>query len=349
MRPGSPGSAPAAPTFGSTFTSHMVAIEWSDGAWGTAALTSFAELALSPAAMVLHYGQAVFEGMKAYRHPDGEIRLFRPAMNAARFQASARRLAMPELPVDDFVEAVELLVREDADEVPEGPGTSLYLRPFMIGTEAALGTRPAQEYLFLVIASPAGPYFASGYAGIDVWVEEDQPRAFPGGTGFAKCAGNYAGGMLMQQAASARGCQQVIYLDAREGRYLEELGGMNLVLVREGISGATLLTPAVSDTILAGITRDSVLTLARELGAAVEERQVSFEEWRKGVASGEITEAFACGTAAVVTPIRAVRSRDAEFTVGDGAPGPWTTALRDALLGIQEGALPDRFGWTRRV
>lgn len=337
-------------TFGASLADHMVSLRWTaDAGWSAARLGPLTDLRLSPAAMVLHYGQAIFEGMKAYRGEDDAVRLFRPEVNAARLQASARRMAMPELPVADFVAAVELLTAACADLVPAGPGRSLYLRPFMIATEAALGTRPAREHAFHVIGSPAGPYFASEYDGIRVWVEEHQPRAFPGGTGAAKCAGNYAGGMLVQQAATARGCQQVLYLDAREGRHLEELGGMNVVVVLDEPDGTTLVTPSTSDTILAGVTRDSILTLARDLGARVEERQVSFAEVEAGARSGRVSELFACGTAAVVTPVAELVRTGGSVRIGDGTPGRWTTALRDDLLGIQEGRRPDRYGWTRVV
>lgn len=299
--------------------------------------------------MVLHYGQAIFEGLKAYRHPDGAVRLFRPGLNARRLRSSARRMSMPELPDDSFLEAISLLVGADAESIPTGPGYSLYLRPFMIATEATLGTRPAERYLFLVIASPSGPYFAKGFDAITVSLSHDHPRAYPGGTGAAKCAGNYAGGMIAQRAALADGSDQVVFLDAREGRYLEELGGMNLFLVRERAGSVTVLTPPLSDTILNGVTRASILSLASELGAEVEERPVTWEEWRAGSADGTITEAFACGTAAAITPIGTVRDQRGSFVLGDGRPGPWSTRLRAELLGIQEGAITDRHGWMHTV
>ena len=335
--------------FGQVFTPHMTAMTWTPDGWERPQLRSFENLALSPATMVFHYGQAIFEGMKAYRHPDGAVRLFRPERNAARLALSARRMAMPEPIEADFVEAVSLLVDADREHVPAEPGHSLYLRPFMIATEATLGTRPSREYLFLIIASPSGPYFTAGFDAITVWVSEDHPRAHPGGTGYAKCAGNYAAGMLVQQTAAEHGADQVVFLDAREGRWLEELGGMNLFLVREDADGPTLITPAVTDTLLDGITRSSLITLAGDLGLRVEERPVSLEEWRSGAADGTVTESFACGTAAVVTPIGTVRTRTAEFVIGDGRPGPWTARLREALLGIQEGTAPDRHGWMRTV
>lgn len=335
--------------FGRVFTDHLTSMSWTPDGWERPQVRAFENLSLSPASMVFHYGQAIFEGLKAYRHPDGEIRLFRPELNARRLQASARRMSMPELPEQDFLDCVSLLVGADADAVPAEAGHSLYLRPFMIATEATLGTRPAQQYRYLVIASPSGPYFAQGYDAITVWVSQDHPRAHPGGTGAAKCAGNYAAGMLVQRTAAENGSDQVVFLDAREGRYLEELGGMNLFLVREHAGRTTLVTPPLSDTILHGITRDSILTLAADLGAHVEERPVSLDEWRTGSQDGSVTEAFACGTAAVVTPIGTVRSTNGEFVVGDGRPGPWSTRLRAELLGIQEGTAPDRHGWMRTL
>jgi branched-chain amino acid aminotransferase len=335
--------------FGRVFTDHMIAMSWTPDGWEPPQVRRFQNLSLSPAAMVFHYGQAVFEGLKAYRHPDGQVRLFRPERNAARLAASARRMSMPELAEQQFLDSVALLVTADADQIPTGPGHSLYLRPFMIATEVTLGTRPAQQYLFLVIASPSGPYFAHGFEAITVWVSEDHPRAYPGGTGAAKCAGNYAAGMIVQQTAAENGSEQVVFLDARESRYLEELGGMNLFLVREDAGRPTLVTPPLSDTILHGITRDSIVTLARDLGATVEERPVSLDEWRRGSQDGTVTEAFACGTAAVVTPIGTVRTRDGDFVVGGGTPGPWSTRLRTELLAIQEGDRPDPYGWMRTL
>ncbi|WP_020392084.1 branched-chain amino acid aminotransferase [Kribbella catacumbae] len=335
--------------FGRVFTDHLTSMSWTPGGWERPQVRRFHNLSLSPATMVLHYGQAIFEGLKAYPHADGEIRLFRPELNARRFQLSAERMAMPELPVDDFLECVSLLVSTDRAQVPDRPGHSLYLRPLMIATEVTLGTRPAEEYLFLVIGSPSGPYFAGDFPAITVWVSEDLPRAHPGGTGNAKCAGNYAAGMAVQRSAAAHGADQVVFLDAREHRYLEELGGMNLFLVRDDPGGTTLVTPPLSDTILHGITRASILTLAADLGLRVEERPVTLAEWRDGSRKGSVVESFACGTAAVVTPIGRVRDAAGEFVIGDGTPGRWSTRLRTELLAIQKGTAPDRHGWMRPV
>jgi branched-chain amino acid aminotransferase len=335
--------------FGNHFTNHMSTMSWTKGGWTEPELRPFDNLSLSPATMVLHYGQAVFEGMKAYRHPDGAVRLFRPELNARRMRASARRLAMPEVPEDRFLECLRLLTEADAAAIPTEQGCSLYLRPLMIATEVTLGTRPAEEYLFLVIASPSGPYFPNGYDAITVWVSDGAPRAHPGGTGAAKCAGNYAAGMAVQRRAAAEGADQVVFLDAREGRYLEELGGMNLFLLREDSGGRTLITPSLTDTILQGITRDSIIVLAADLGLHVDERPVTLEEWRLGCADGSITESFACGTAAVVTPIGQVLANGGSFSVGDGTPGPWSTRFREQLLAVQQGTAVDSHGWMRKL
>lgn len=331
-------------SYGSDFSPTMTLIEYRDGEWGPTQMVPFGNLPLSAAAMVLHYGQAIFEGMKAYRDPEGGVRLFRPERNAERLQHSAARMSMPSLPVDRFLDAVTRQVNSARDSVPDESGYSLYIRPFMIATEAALGTRPANEYLFVVITSPSGPYF-SNFDAITIGLSEDYPRAFPGGTGSAKAAGNYAAGMLAQQAASSVGGVQVLFLDAVERRYLEELGGMNVFIVRQDDDQTVIATPPLSDTILHGITRDTVITLADEFGAIVEQRPISIDEVRDGAADGTVTEVFACGTAAIVTPIGTIRTSHGDIVIGDGTPGTWSTDLRMALLDIQEGRTPDRHGW----
>ena len=333
-----------APGFGEVFTDHMVSIHWK-GDWHRAKVEPYGPIQLDPAAAVLHYGQEIFEGLKAYRHEDGSIWTFRPEANAARFQHSARRMALPELPTDVFIESIRQLVTVDARWVPSGGETSLYLRPFMFAAEAFLGVRSARKAYYYLIASPAGPYFKSGPAPVRIWLSTDHARAAKGGTGTAKTGGNYAASLLPQEEAYAQGCQQVLFLDAEHGRYLEELGGMNIVLVT---ADGTLLTPD-SDTILAGITRDSILQLAADRGHRIERRPVSLEEWREGAASGEIVEAFACGTAAVLTPIGLLKS--AEFMIGsdDAAPGELSMALRQELTDIQYGRAEDRHGWLTRL
>lgn len=336
----------ANPGFGTNFTDHMVTIEWTEGqGWHDAVIGPRQPIALDPAAAVLHYAQEIFEGLKAYKQADGAISLFRPEANAARFNLSAERLAMPALPEALFVEAIERLVALDRDWIPEGEGSSLYLRPFMIATEAFLGVRPAKQYKFIVIASPAGNYFKSGAPAVSIWVS-DYTRAAPGGTGAAKCGGNYAASLVPQAEAIARGHDQVVFLDAAEHKWIEELGGMNLYFV---FDDGTLLTPALTGTILPGITRDSLLTLAREEGLNVVEGRYSLDQWREDAASGKLVETFACGTAAVVTPVGKVAGREGEFTVGTGGPGQLTGKLKNRLVAIQRGEAPDTHGWIRKI
>lgn len=333
--------------FGRYFTDHMVSVLWDKAqGWHDAQVHAYGPLSLDPAASVLHYGQEIFEGIKAYRHADGSIWTFRPEANGARLQRSAARLALPQLPVSEFVESLRQLIAVDHGWVPSAPDSSLYFRPFMIATEAFLGVRPAQAAAYHVIASPAGAYFAKGVAPVAIWLSEDYARAAKGGTGAAKCGGNYAASLLPQQEAYANGCSQVLFLDPVEGKYLEELGGMNVFLVyRDG----RLVTPALSGSILEGVTRSSILQLARDRGMPVEERQVAIDEWKAGVASGEITEVFACGTAAVVTPIGQLKGKG--FSVGDiHAPaGEVTMSILRELTDIQYGRLPDRHGWLLRL
>ncbi|MDO8337896.1 MAG: branched-chain amino acid aminotransferase [Microcella sp.] len=340
----------AAPGFGKHFTDHMVDICWSvNGGWHRPRVQPYGPIALDPSAAVLHYGQEIFEGLKAYRHVDGSIWSFRPDANARRLQRSAKRLALPELPVEHFLESLRQLVAVDGDWVPSAPETSLYLRPFMFAKEAFLGVRPAHKVAYYVIASPAGAYFSGGVAPVSIWLTTTYSRAGKGGTGAAKTGGNYAASLVAQAEASEHGCQQVLFLDSVEGTYLEELGGMNVVLVK---ADGTLVTPQ-SDSILEGITRDSILQLAEDRGHRVERRRVTLDEWREGVASGEIVEAFACGTAAVVTPIGLLKGIvDGEpFEIGsaDAEPGELTMSLRQELTDIQYGRRPDSHGWMLRL
>ena len=336
-----------APGFGQVFTDHMVTVRWQAGrGWYDARLEPYGPFTLDPATAVFHYAQEFFEGLKAYRQENGAIAIFRPDANAARFNSSARRMAMPELPEDTFVRALELLVTQDRDWVPHGEGNSLYLRPFLIATQRGLGVNlPSSEYLFCVIASPAAAYFASGVKPVTVWLSEEYTRAVPGGTGAVKCGGNYAAAFLAQQQAVDKGCDQVVWLDAAEHRWVEEMGGMNLFFVY----GDRLLTPALTGTLLPGITRDSILKLAPVLGLAAEEGRISTDQWRDDCASGELTEVFACGTAAVVTPVGMVKSAGGGWTIGDGKPGPVTARLREELTGIQFGHKPDPHSWIHKV
>jgi len=337
----------AAPGFGRYFTDHMVDICWTAGrGWHDPQIGPYRQLVLDPASMVLHYGQAVFEGLKAYRQPDGRVASFRPLANAARLRASARRMAMPELPDELFLGSLRELVRADVGWVPAAGGEdSLYLRPMLFATEVSLGVRPAASYRYLVIASPAGPYFRGGLKPVSVWLCSEYVRAAPGGTGAAKFAGNYAASLLAQQQAADKGCDQVVWLDAVERRWVEEMGGMNLYFVFGEGSQARLVTPELTGALLPGITRDSLLTLARDHGLSAEERRISTEEWEKGVKAGDISEVFACGTAAVITPVGRVAHSGGEFTIGSGTPGPITTALRASLTAIQRGVAPDSHSW----
>jgi branched-chain amino acid aminotransferase len=337
----------AEPGFGLHFTDHMFMAEWTpEQGWHDARVTPYAPLTLDPATAVLHYAQEIFEGMKAYRHDDGSVWTFRPEQNAARMVRSARRLALPELPVADFVASVDALVREDEQWVPDAAGEkSLYLRPFMFASEKFLGVRPARHVTYMVIASPAGAYFAKGLKPVSIWLSEEYSRAGVGGTGAAKTGGNYASSLLAQQEASEQGCDQVAFLDTVERKWVEELGGMNLYFV---FDDGSIVTPELSGTILEGITRDSIIELAGQLGHKVEERRFSIEEWREGVTSGRIVEVFACGTAAVVTPVGTLKWRGGEVGTGEET-GPVTKKVRQALVDIQYGRAEDTFGWMHRV
>ncbi len=339
----------AEPGFGKYFTDHMVTAQWNQGAgWSDANVQAYGPISLDPAAMVFHYGQEIFEGMKAYSQPDGSIALFRPEANALRFAKSAARITLPELPVNDFVSAVDALVKIDSGWVPKKVGESLYIRPFMIATEVGLGVRPSNQALFAVIATPAAAYFNAAKA-VTVWISTEYVRAALGGTGEAKCGGNYAASLLAQQQAAAQGCDQVVWLDAQERRYVEEMGGMNLYFVKGRGKDATIFTPKLTGTLLPGITRDSILSVASDLGYKVEEGMISIDEWRDGVASGEISEIFACGTAAVIAPVGTAKSVHGTWVTGDGSPGQITMEIRNHLLGIQHGTISDKHGWMKKV
>ncbi len=339
----------AAPGFGTHFTDHMLTAEWTpEQAWHDARITPYGPITLDPACAVLHYAQEIFEGLKAYRHADGSVWTFRPEMNAARMQRSARRVALPELSVDDFVRSVDALVEVDERWVPEGTGeTSLYLRPFMFASETFLGVRPAKHVTYMVIASPAGAYFPGGIKPVSILVSEHYTRAAVGGMGAAKTGGNYASSLAPQQEAIDRGFDQVVFLDAVERRYVEELGGMNLYFVHDD---GTIVTPELTGTILEGVTRSSIMELAGVLGHKVDERRFSIDEWRDGVREGRITEVFACGTAAVVTPVGRLAWSDGEVDSSvDGEAGPVTRGIRQALVDLQYGRAEDTFGWMHRV
>jgi branched-chain amino acid aminotransferase len=334
------------PGFGKYMTDHLVRIDWTaDDGWGEGAVLPYGPISLDPAAVVLHYGQEIFEGLKAYRQPDGSIASFRPTENAERFQRSARRMGMAELPTELFLESLRALVQIDQDWVPAQDEESLYLRPFMFATEVGLGVRPASSFAYMLLASPAGSYFRGGVAPVKVWLSTEYTRAAPGGTGEAKTGGNYAASLVAQAQAAQKGCDQVVWLDAVEHRWVEEMGTNNMYFVYGSGSSARIMTPALTGTLLPGVIRDTLLTVAKDLGYSVEEGRISVEEWRADNASGELTEVFGCGTAAVITPIGEVRSAAANWTVADGRPGPVTMQLRKALLDVQTGHAPDPHGW----
>jgi branched-chain amino acid aminotransferase len=334
------------PGFGRVFTDHMVTIRWTkERGWHEAQVRAREAISLDPAAAVLHYGQEIFEGLKAYTRSDGSIALFRPEQNARRFQASAARLAMPAMPEALFLQAIEELLKVDAAWIPGGDG-SLYLRPFMFATEAFLGVRPSHECLFVLIASSVGSYFKGGAKAVTVWLSDRYTRAAEGGTGAAKCGGNYAASLLAQAEAIEHGCDQVVFLDAAEHRWVEELGGMNVFFV---FDDGSMTTPPLSGTILAGITRDSIITLARREGRTVREERYSIEQWRADAASGKLREVFACGTAAVISAIGKIKSTNGDIAIGDGTGGPITAALNAKLVGIQRGDIADSEGWVRKI
>ncbi len=335
------------PEWGRAFTDHMATIRHSrERGWHEPKIEPRKTLDLDPALTALHYALEIFEGMKAYRLPDGGATLFRPDANARRFRNSADRLAMAPLPEELFVESVRELVRVDRGWIPSTEGASLYLRPFMIGTEITLVPKPSADYLYCVVASPVVSYFKAGASAVTLWLSENFTRAAPGGTGAAKCGGNYAASLAAQAEGLREGCEQVVFLDAVERRWVEELGGMNVFFV---FDDGSLQTPPLTGTILPGITRDSLITLARDLGLTVREEPYAIDQWQKDAESGRLSEAFACGTAAVVTPIGMVKGRTRHFTIGDGKLGPVTERLRTALTDIQFGHAPDPHAWLDRL
>ena len=351
----------AAPVFGETFTDHMVVMRFADGAWGPLELQPFAPLSLSPGTLALHYGQSIFEALKAYTLADGTAALFRPDRNATRFAASARRIAIPELPEGAFELGCALLAGADSGWVPTEDGAALYVRPFAFGSEPHLSVRPANEYLFVIIASPVANYFGDRLSAITVAVERGDVRASPGGTGAVKFAGNYAAGFAAHGRAGDAGHDQVLWLDAVEHRWVEELNAMNVMFVWRCDGRTVVTTPPLTGTILDGVTRDSLLALAAAdasgdgsavPGVEIDEmvvRATSIEDVRAGIADGTLVEMFACGTAAVMAPIGALVDRGERLVIGDGEPGPVTIALRRRLLDVQHGAAEDRFGWLARV
>jgi branched-chain amino acid aminotransferase len=337
----------ADPGFGINFTDHMAVATWTaEDGWHDSAIVPYGPFSIDPATAVLHYAQEVFEGLKAYRHADGSVWTFRADKNAERFARSAHRLALPTLEPDDFLDSLHALVAADAAWVPSSGEQSLYLRPFMFASEAFLGVRPARRVTYCCIASPAGAYFSGGVNPVKIWISTNYTRAAPGGTGAAKCGGNYAASLIAQREAAEHGCDQVMFADAAEHKWLEELGGMNVYLIT---TDHELITPELTGSILEGVTRDSILELAKEFGLTPVERRVSVPELLDGIGSGTVTELFACGTAAVITPIAALHLGDDVHTVADGQTGETTAALRKTLLDIQYGRAEDTHGWLTRV
>ncbi len=332
--------------FGQVFCDQMFTVEYNpEQGWHNARIRPYEPFQLDPAALVLHYAQEIFEGLKAYRLPDGGVGMFRPEMNAERMNNSARRLVMPELPVEGQLKAMHWLVKELKDWVPDKAGYSLYLRPTMIATTPVLGVRPSNDYLYYIICSPVAGYFSGGFKPVRIATSQQYVRAAVGGVGAAKTGGNYAASLLAAKAAKEEGFDQVVWLDAKEHRYIEEMGGMNIFFV----SGKKLMTCPLTGSILPGITRNSILTLAPELGYEVEETLLDANEVCAKIDSGEIGEIFACGTAAVITAVGEFSHGGTNHKVGDGQPGEITKHLHETLTGIQNGKLEDRHNWTARV
>lgn len=343
----SPKAKPEGPLgFGRIFTDHMFIMDYTKGkGWHDPRIVPYQDLVLSPAAMVFHYGQEMFEGLKAYKGDDGKSYLFRPDMNGKRTNATNKRLCIPELPVDDFVQAVKAVVKEDEDWIPAEPGTSLYVRPFIIATEPFLGVDVSETFMFIIILSPSGAYYEEGLAPVGIWIEDDYVRAVRGGMGFAKTGGNYAASLAAQVKAHDDGYSQVLWLDGVERKYIEEVGAMNIFFKIDG----TVVTPMLSGSILPGITRDSVLTLCREWGIPTEERKISVEELLEAQKNGKLEEVFGTGTAAVISPVGKLRYKDEVMTISGGEIGPLSQKIYDTVTGIQLGKIEDKHGWRVEV
>jgi branched-chain amino acid aminotransferase len=332
--------------FGHLFTDHMFVMPYTQGqGWHDPRIEPFSNLTLSPATMVFHYGQAMFEGMKAYRAPDGRALLFRPDMNAKRVNVTNQRLCIPALPEEDFLQAVKAIVKAEQGWIPGDPETSLYIRPFIIATDAYLGVAPSKTYLFIIILCPVGAYYASGMSPVGIWIEDEYVRAVRGGMGFAKTGGNYAGSLIGQVKAHDEGYSQVLWLDGVERKYIEEVGAMNIFFKVNG----TLVTPELNGSILPGVTRDSVIKLCASWGIAVQERRVSLEELLDAQHSGALEEVFGTGTAAVISPVGKLRYQDQVMSIGTGQTGLLSQQLYDSLTALQWGRAEDAFGWTVEV
>ncbi len=329
--------------FGKIFTDHMFVMDYTEGkGWHDARIVPYQNLSLSPASMVFHYGQEMFEGLKAYKGTDGKVRLFRPDMNAKRTNASNERLCIPELPEEIFVEAVKAVVDVDRDWIPTEPGTSLYIRPFIIATDDFLGVAPSKTYMFIVILSPSGAYYASGLAPVGIWIEDEYVRAVKGGIGYAKTGGNYAASLKAQVKAHDDGYSQVLWLDGVERKYVEEVGAMNIFFK----IGGKIVTPALSGSILPGITRNSVINLCKAWGMEVEERKISVQELLEAQKTGALEEVFGTGTAAVISPVGKLRYMNDVMMINNNEIGPVSQKLYDTITGLQNGSVEDTFGWT---
>jgi branched-chain amino acid aminotransferase len=334
------------PGFGQFFADHMAMAEWNaKTGWGDDRIVSYGSLPVDPAGAVFHYAQEIFEGLKAYRHDDGSIWLFRAAANARRLQTSSERMALPQLPIDAFLTSVRNLVRLDERWVPTAGEHSLYIRPFIMANESFLGVRPAKKVLYCCITGPVGAYFANGVQPVNIWVSDQYSRVANGGTGAAKCGGNYASSLLAQEAAYANGCSQVLFTDNSQHQFVEELGGMNFMMVT---NSGELITPMLNGNILPGITRDSLLRLAPQVGLTPVERPIKISEVYAGIESGAISELLACGTAAVITPIGSLKDGERVYRPQFSATSK-TIELRELLLGIQYGQVPDPFDWMEQV
>ena len=332
--------------FGKIFTDHMFIMNYTEGkGWHDPRIEPFHNISLSPAAMVYHYGQEMFEGLKAYKGEDGEVYLFRPDMNAKRTNATNDRLVIPQIPEEDFVQAVKAVVDVDRDWIPTEPGTSLYLRPFIIATDEFLGVAPSKTYLFMIILSPSGAYYESGLAPVGIWIEDEFVRAVRGGMGFAKTGGNYAASLIAQQKAHDAGYSQVLWLDGVERKYIEEVGAMNIFFKIAG----KVVTPSLNGSILPGITRNSTIALCKKWGYEVEERKISAEELIEAQRNGTLEECFGTGTAAVISPVGKLRYVDEVMTINGGNIGELSQKLYDTITGIQTGRLPDDMGWRVNV
>ena len=332
--------------FGKIFTDHMFVMNYTERqGWHDARVVPFQNISLPPAAMGYHYGQEMFEGLKAYKNPNGEVYLFRPDMNAKRTNNTNDRLVIPQIPVEDFVQAVSAVVDVDRDWIPTEPGTSLYIRPFIIATDEFLGVAPSKTYLFMVILSPSGAYYESGLAPVGIWIEDEYVRAVRGGIGFAKTGGNYAASLIAQQKAHDAGYSQVLWLDGVERKYIEEVGAMNIFFKIAG----KVVTPSLNGSILPGITRDSTIQLCKAWGYEVEERKISAEELLQAQADGTLEEVFGTGTAAVISPVGKLRYQDDVMTINGGEIGALSQRLYDTITGIQTGRLSDERGWRVKV